>query len=271
MTLQYIQKYELSSALALYIVRGSVLDFAAKNGAIVNAANEGCLGGGGVDGAITSAGGTKLAKDRLKLKLIEKGIRCFTGDAVMTGPNEFGKIRTPYVIHAVGPNYWEQLDPEAAHVLLRRAYQAAMSLADDHGLTEIAFPLLSAGIFRASVPLSLILKNAIVGINEWRKEGNKSLEKVHLYAFTPEECDELRTVCDDVLGKGNNDACEDVLEKGHSDTCEDVLEIGNIDGCGGVLEEYETDAYADVPEKGNTETCQAVLEKGNTEVNDVAH
>jgi O-acetyl-ADP-ribose deacetylase (regulator of RNase III) len=205
MALQFMHKYELSSTLALYIIRGSVLDFASKNGAIVNAANEGCLGGGGVDGAITIAGGPKLAKDRKKLKLIKRGIRCLTGDAVITGPNEYGKIQTPYVIHAVGPNYWEQPDSEAAHELLRRAYQASLQLADDHGLTEIAFPLLSAGVFRASIPLSVILKNAVVGISEWRKDGSTSLEKVILYAFTPEECDELRMVCEDLLGKGNFD------------------------------------------------------------------
>jgi O-acetyl-ADP-ribose deacetylase (regulator of RNase III) len=201
-----MHKYELSSSLTLYIIRGSVLDFASKNGAIVNAANEGCLGGGGVDGAITTAGGPKLAKDRKKLELIKKGIRCLTGDAVITGPNEYGKIQTPYVIHAVGPNYWERPDSEAAHILLRRAYQASMQLADDHGLTEIAFPLLSAGIFRASIPLSVILKNAVAGISEWTKDESTSLEKVLLYAFTPEECDKLRIVCEDVLGKGNTDA-----------------------------------------------------------------
>ncbi|GAX19298.1 hypothetical protein FisN_4Lh126 [Fistulifera solaris] len=205
MAVYYMHKYELPSSLALYIIRGSVLDFASKNGAIVNAANEGCLGGGGVDGAITTAGGRKLAKDRRKLKLIKKGIRCLTGDAVITGPNEYGKIQTPYVIHAVGPNYWEHSDSEAAHDLLKRAYQASLQLADDHGLTEIAFPLLSAGVFRASIPLSVILKNAVAGISGWRKDGSTSLEKVLLYAFTPEECDELRMVCDALLGKGSTD------------------------------------------------------------------
>lgn len=202
MTQQQIHKYELPSSLTLCIVRGSVLDFASKNGAIVNAANEGCLGGGGVDGAITAAGGPNLANDRLMIKLLKKGIRCFTGDAVITGPNDYGYIQTPYVIHAVGPNYWVRPDSEAAHILLRRAYQSSMNRADEHGLTEIAFPLLSAGVFRASIPLSLILRNAIVGISEWKKDGSKSLEKVLLYAFTSEECDELRTACEDVLGKG---------------------------------------------------------------------
>lgn len=199
MTLQHMNKYNLSSSLTLYIVRGSVLDFSSKNGAVVNAANEGCLGGGGVDGAITAAGGPNLAKDRLKLKVIEKGIRCFTGEAVVTGPNDYGTIQTPYVIHAVGPNYWVQSDSEAAHILLRRAYQASMTLADDLGLTEIAFPLLSAGVFRASVPLSLILWNAIKGISEWKKDGSNSLENIYLFAFTPKECDELRIACEEVL------------------------------------------------------------------------
>lgn len=196
-----MNKYDLPSKRTLYIVRGSVLDFASKNGAVVNAANEGCLGGGGVDGAITTAGGRKLAKDRVKLKELEKGIRCFIGGAVVTGPNDYGTIQAPYVIHAVGPNYWVHSNSEATHLLLKGAYQASMNIADDLGLRDIAFPLLSAGVFRASVPLSLIIRHAVVGISEWKKDGNCSLKNVVLYAFTPGEFDELLNVCEQVLGE----------------------------------------------------------------------
>ena len=94
----------------LIVSRGSVVDFSyppnPKSSAIVNAANEGCLGGGGVDGAISDAGGTNLMMDRLALPVAGgEDIRCPTGRAVITGPNSYGKLHVPYVIHAVGPNY----------------------------------------------------------------------------------------------------------------------------------------------------------------------
>lgn len=119
--------------ITLNIVRGSVLDFAApppssssqprRIGAIVNAANEGCLGGGGVDGAINTAGEKALWQDRNALPILDgrasrprqraggrAAICCRTGDAVMTGPaphqSNYGALHVPYVIHAVGPAYF---------------------------------------------------------------------------------------------------------------------------------------------------------------------
>ena len=67
---------------------------------IVNAANCRCLGGGGVDGAITSIGGVSLRQDRLSLEAQVVGgkeVRCYPGHAMITGPNNYS-LHVPYVI-----------------------------------------------------------------------------------------------------------------------------------------------------------------------------
>ena len=87
----------------LVAARGSVVGF--EGDAIVNAANEGCQGGGGVDGAITTAGGPEMAAARAALPVIKSrmhGARCRTGSAVVTTG---GRLNATHCIHAVGPNY----------------------------------------------------------------------------------------------------------------------------------------------------------------------
>ena len=81
-----------SSTVSINICQGSVLDFKHEKGAIVNAANEGCLGGGGVDAAISKAGASKLLQDRLGLPIVStkqlkngvQEIRCPTGNIFKT-------------------------------------------------------------------------------------------------------------------------------------------------------------------------------------------
>ena len=92
----------------LVVSQGSVVDF--QGDAIVNAANQGCLGGGGVDGAISRAGGPELFRARQRLPVLRLArtaarseIRCNTGDAVVTTAG--GSLHSKWVIHAVGPNF----------------------------------------------------------------------------------------------------------------------------------------------------------------------
>lgn len=104
--------------------------------AIVNAANEGLLRGGGVCGAIFRAAGPGLAEACAKVA------PCPTGQARIT-PG-FG-LRARFVIHAVGPVWRGGSAGEAE--LLAGAYRAAFALAREHGLHSIAFPAISTGIF----------------------------------------------------------------------------------------------------------------------------
>ncbi len=108
--------------------------------AIVNAANSGLMGGGGVDGAIHRAGGPRIL-DECKVLVARQG-RCATGQAVITGA---GNLKAKYVIHAVGPRYGR--DPAREAELLASAYREAIRLAAEAGCTSIAFPAISTGAY----------------------------------------------------------------------------------------------------------------------------
>ncbi len=107
---------------------------------IVNAANSGLLGGGGVDGAIHHAGGPQILAECRQIVARQGG--CPTGEAVITGA---GRLGARHVVHTVGP-VWQgggAGEPD----LLASAYRNSLALAAAHGARTIAFPAISAGIY----------------------------------------------------------------------------------------------------------------------------
>lgn len=110
--------------------------------AIVNAANQMMLGGGGVDGAIHRAAGEELFEACLKVPEVKPGIRCPTGKAVIT-PGF--KLPAKYVIHTVGPVYWDGESREAEQ--LASCYRSSLDVALENGCRTIAFPCISTGVF----------------------------------------------------------------------------------------------------------------------------
>eukprot|EP00271_Cylindrocystis_brebissonii_P004805 TRINITY_DN16713_c0_g1_i1.p1 TRINITY_DN16713_c0_g1~~TRINITY_DN16713_c0_g1_i1.p1 ORF type:complete len:456 (-),score=68.37 TRINITY_DN16713_c0_g1_i1:280-1647(-) len=115
-----------------------------KTDAIVNAANEYVLGGGGVDGAIHRAAGPDLLAMCEDLPVLTReGKRCRTGDAVVTGA---ARLPVKYVIHAVGPDF-RRLGPGAAKKALKAAYENSLERANELKLQYVCFPAISCGIF----------------------------------------------------------------------------------------------------------------------------
>jgi O-acetyl-ADP-ribose deacetylase (regulator of RNase III) len=146
--------------------------------AIVNAANSSLLGGGGVDGAIHRAGGPAILEDCHAIRARQGG--CKTGEAVITTG---GKLPARHVIHTVGPVWNDGKRDEPA--LLASCYRNSLQLAVDNGLSRIAFPCISTGIF--GYPIELAAPLALATVRDFCDQ-HSQIEEVIFVVFS--EADE---------------------------------------------------------------------------------
>lgn len=164
--------------------------------AIVNAANEGCLGGGGIDAEVNHRGGEELYQARLRLPLLDNPFlrkRCDTGDAKITIA---GKLPCNKVIHAVGPRigFGPNYDDDLA-LLDASAYEKSMLRAKENNLKTVAFCIISGGIFRGGCSLKTVIKT---GMDAIAKNIYPGLEQVVYCGFTPTEQAFLDGVVNDI-------------------------------------------------------------------------
>ena len=153
------------------IVQGDITK--ADTDAIVNAANQKMLGGGGVDGAIHRAAGPELLEYCKQVPTVN-GVRCPVGEARITPA---GRLPVRWVIHTVGPQY--TIDPEPEK-LLASAYRNSLTLAMKHQCRSIAFPAISCGVY--GYPYSEAAEISLAICRDVRWNGIK----ISFYLFTSE-------------------------------------------------------------------------------------
>jgi O-acetyl-ADP-ribose deacetylase (regulator of RNase III) len=129
-----------AAAMPIEIVQADITTLSVD--AIVNAANETLLGGGGVDGAIHRAAGPRLLETCRAIPEVSAGVRCPTGEARITPGFD---LPARFVIHTVGPVWHggDQGEPD----LLSACHRNTLALAREHAFDSIAFPAISCGVY----------------------------------------------------------------------------------------------------------------------------
>jgi len=153
--------------IRIYIIKDNIVNM--NTDAIVNAANNSLLGGGGVDGAIHRSSGKQLLEECKNLK------GCLTGEAKMTKGYD---LKAKWVIHTVGPIWKDGTNIEDS--LLRNCYKNSLLLAEKHKLNSIAFPSISTGAYRFPIKRAarIAIKEITVNI-----ESFKHLKEIYIVLF----------------------------------------------------------------------------------------
>ena len=144
--------------------------------AIVNAANDSLLGGGGIDGAIHKKAGPKLKEECSKLK------GCKEGCAKLT----LGyKLPSKYIIHTVGPNLSNRALNNSDEVTLRNCYLNSLSVGLKNKIKSIAFCCISTGIY--NFPNDKAAHIALSTVREWLEDNYENVSRIVFCVYTDED------------------------------------------------------------------------------------
>ncbi len=170
------------------VVRGDIVK--ERVDAIVNAANNRLLGGGGVDGAIHRGAGPALLEECRKIG------GCDTGDAVMTSAYS---LPAEHIIHTVGPVWNGGRSGEP--VLLARCHQRCVQLISEHALRSIAFPAISCGVY--GYPANLAAAVAVRSLCAALTNGDRpKVELVRFVLFTEDVLEAYERAWEGFLAHG---------------------------------------------------------------------
>jgi O-acetyl-ADP-ribose deacetylase (regulator of RNase III) len=156
----------------LHLAMGDITE--ERTDAIVNAANSSLLGGGGVDGAIHRAGGPAILEECRAIR--SRQGECPAGQAVVTCG---GRLAARFVIHTVGP-VWRGGD-RGEKALLATCYRNSLRLAAEMGLSSVAFPSISTGIY--GYPVKEAAPAALAAVAEFMKEEDRAPALVRFVLF----------------------------------------------------------------------------------------
>jgi O-acetyl-ADP-ribose deacetylase (regulator of RNase III) len=157
----------------IQLIQGDITKL--KVDAIVNAANRGLLGGGGVDGAIHRAGGPQILEECRAIRSRQGG--CNTGEAVITSG---GRLPANYVIHTVGPVWNGGSNNES--LLLANCYRNSLALAVKYQIRSIAFPNISTGLY--GFPKEAAVQIAVATVNNFLNQ-DTAIQSVCFVCFDP--------------------------------------------------------------------------------------
>lgn len=159
----------------IVLVRGDIT--VQDTDAIVNTANSGLLGGGGVDGAIHRAGGTQIFEQCKQIRQTRLPDGLPAGESVITSG---GKLKAKYVIHTVGP-VWAG-GRRGEETLLTNCYWNSLNLAVKNGMKSIAFPSISTGVY--GYPIEKAAKVAYSAVKEFLLTEKHNITEVRFIVFS---------------------------------------------------------------------------------------
>ena len=172
----------------LSIIQGDITK--QSTDAIVNAANSGLMGGGGVDGAIHRAGGPAILEE-CKQIVVKQG-RLPTGKAVITTG---GNLKAKHVIHTVGPVWHGGTKNEADS--LTSAYQESLKLAAENKLTSISFPSISTGAY--GYPVAEAARVVVKAVASLLREQVTSIREVVFVLFDSRTYEAYASALEEVM------------------------------------------------------------------------